>query len=493
MNQRVDPVTAKKKKNSHIKQDTARWRILVVLLTALFMSLVGVSIVNVALPSIQNALHASQSDIQWVLSGYALTFGVVLVSAGRAGDLMGRGGLFLIGTGIFTASSIAAGLAPDATWLNVARFFQGLGSGLLSPQGIGMIQQYFRGPERGRAFGYLGTVVGFSVAIGPVLGGLLIELGGPDIGWRLTFLINVPIGLMTIVLGLLWFPRPLISHIGNRKQLPSGQNSGILRSLDPIGAGLLGLAGLAGLFSFMESRSTPLTWLLLPAGLLLAYMWVRWERRYARLGGSPMVDLNIFSISSFTNGTLIMTLYFLGMTSVWVLVALYVQMGTGKTAFEAGLFGVPAALLSAYAAAWAGKRVMRYGRRIVICGLLLALLGLALSVLVAWLHEKDMVSVWWLLLTLSFIGLAQGSVISPNQALTLADVPLAYAGSSGAIMQTGQRIGTSIGIAVITAATFASLDASSSWATAVMVGFGVISLVVFLTLIVAVKDLYDRE
>ncbi|HEY9280272.1 MAG TPA: MFS transporter [Eoetvoesiella sp.] len=493
MNQRVDPVTAKKKKNSHIKQDTARWRILVVLLTALFMSLVGVSIVNVALPSIQNALHASQSDIQWVLSGYALTFGVVLVSAGRAGDLMGRGGLFLIGTGIFTASSIAAGLAPDATWLNVARFFQGLGSGLLSPQGIGMIQQYFRGPERGRAFGYLGTVVGFSVAIGPVLGGLLIELGGPDIGWRLTFLINVPIGLMTIVLGLLWFPRPLISHIGNRKQLPSGQNSGILRSLDPIGAGLLGLAVLAVLFPFMESRSTPLTWLLLPAGLLLAYMWVRWERRYARLGGSPMVDLNIFSISSFTNGTLIMTLYFLGMTSVWVLVALYVQMGTGKTAFEAGLFGVPAALLSAYAAAWAGKRVMRYGRRIVICGLLLALLGLALSVLVAWLHEKDMVSVWWLLLTLSFIGLAQGSVISPNQALTLADVPLAYAGSSGAIMQTGQRIGTSIGIAVITAATFASLDASSSWATAVMVGFGVISLVVFLTLIVAVKDLYDRE
>lgn len=491
MNRRADPVSAKKK-SLQSKPDPARWKILTVLLTSLFMSLVGVSIVNVALPSMQNALHATQSDIQWVLSGYALMFGVVLVSAGRAGDIIGRGGLFLIGTGIFTASSVAAGLAPDATWLNVARFMQGLGSGLLSPQGIGMIQQYFRGAERGRAFGYLGTVVGFSVAIGPVLGGLLIELGGPELGWRLNFLVNVPIGIITIVLGLLWFPRPLIAYAGDPEQSPSHRISSILRSLDPIGAGLLGLAVLAVLFPFMESRSSPLTWLLLPAGLVLAYIWVKWERRYARLGGSPMVDLDIFSVSSFTNGTLIMTLYFLGMSSVWVLVALYIQMGIGKTAFEAGLFGVPAALLSAYAATWAGKRVMRYGRRIVIVGLLLALLGLALSILVAFLYEKGIASIWWLLLTLSFIGLAQGSVISPNQALTLADVPLSYAGSSGAIMQTGQRIGTSIGIAVITAATFASLDASSSWATAVMVGFGVISLVVLLTLMVAIKDLYDR-
>ena len=485
-------MTADKKKNPPFEPDPARWRVLIVLLAALFMSLVGVSIVNVALPAIQNGLHASQSNIQWVLSGYALTFGVVLVSAGRAGDIMGRGGLFLIGTAIFTASSVAAGLASDATWLNVARFIQGLGSGLLSPQGIGMIQQYFRGAERGRAFGYLGTVVGFSVAVGPVFGGLLIQLGGPDLGWRLTFLINVPIGLITIVLGLLWFPRPLFSYGGNAGQAPANRNGGLLRSLDPIGSALLGLSVLAVLFPFMESRTAPITWLLLPAGLALAYIWVKWERRYARLGGSPMVDLDIFSVSSFTNGTLIMTLYFLGMTSVWVLVALYVQLGTGRSAFEAGLFGVPAALFSAYTADWAGKRIMRYGRRIVIGGILLALLGLGTSILIAFLHDKGLVNIWWLLLTLSFIGLAQGLVISPNQALTLADVPLAYAGSSGAIMQTGQRIGTSIGIAVITAATFASLEASSSWTVAVMVGFGVVALVVLLTLAVAIKDLRDR-
>src|SRR5690625_3644488 len=114
---------------------TERGRMLLVLLTAIFMSLIAVSIVNVAVPSIQDGLNASDSDIQWILSGYALSFGVVLVAAGRAGDIFGRGGIFLLGVTIFTLSSIASGLAPDANWLNAARFVQGIGSGLINPQG----------------------------------------------------------------------------------------------------------------------------------------------------------------------------------------------------------------------------------------------------------------------------------------------------------------------------------------------------------------------
>lgn len=466
------------------------------------MSLIGVSIVNVALPSIHVALDASQSDMQWVLSGYALTFGVVLVAAGRAGDLMGRGGLFLIGVAIFTLSSVAAGFSPDAAWLNGARFVQGIGSGLLNPQGLGMIQQYFRGAERGRAFGYFGTVVGFSVAIGPVLGGLLIELGGLELGWRLTFLVNVPIGIAVLILGLKWFPRPLIRRPapalpaaprgGRGRRRPAGRCPGGWRSLDPVGSILLGLAVLCVLYPFMESRAAPLTWLLLPLGAVLTAAWVRWERRAARLGHSPMVDLRIFATSSFSNGVLIMALYFLGMTSVWVLVALYVQEGLGMSALESGMFGIPAALLSSWAADWAGRRVMRYGRKIVIGGLLLALAGLGLSMAVILLQARGLASPWWLLVTLSFIGLAQGSVISPNQALTLMDVPLDYAGSSGAIMQTGQRIGTSVGIAMITAAVFWTLEAAS-WPTAAIAGFGVIALVVLAALAVAFKDLRDRR
>ncbi len=454
------------------------------LLVTIFMTLIGVSIVNVALPSIRQGLGASESDLQWVLSGYALTFGVVLVAAGRAGDIMGRGGLFLVGVGIFTVASVAAGLAPNAEWLNTARFVQGVGSGLLNPQGLGMIQHYFRGDARGRAFGYFGTAVGFSVAIGPVLGGFLIELGGPELGWRLTFLVNVPIGVTAIILGLMWFPRPLIERL---PRTGSG-----LRSLDPVGALLLGLAVLAILFPFVEGGGGAVVWLLLPLGFLLVWLWVRWERRYVRLGLSPMVDLKIFSTRSYSNGITIMTLYFMGVTSVWVLVALYVQEGDGKSALQSGAFGIPAALLSAYAAYWAGSRVARFGRKLVIGGLLLALIGLGLSIVVVIMHEAGQLSIWWLMASLSFVGLAQGAVISPNQTLTLADVPLDYAGSSGAIMQTGQRIGTAIGIAIITAATFSTL-AVSSWSTAMVVGFALISVVVFLALLVALKDLRDRR
>ncbi|HEX7381590.1 MAG TPA: MFS transporter [Nevskiaceae bacterium] len=469
-------------------RDATRWRVLAVLLIAVFMSLVCVSIVNVALPSIRGGLHTTLADLQWVLSGYALTFGVVLVPAGRAGDLMGRGGIFVLGVALFTAASVAAGFAPSAGWLNVARFVQGFGSGFLAPQAMGMIQHYFRGDDRGRAFGFLGSTVGVAVAVGPVLGGFLIKLGGLDWGWRLTFLVNVPVGALATVLALCWFPRPLL----HRAQTDAGARvPHPLLSLDPVGSVLVGLAVLAVLFPFVEFHASLWIWLLLPAGLGLAAGWVAWERWYARRGQSPMVDLRIFATSSFSNGTLIMALYFLGMTSVWVLVALYMQDGLGMSALEASLVGIPAALLAAWSASWAGVRVAVYGRKVVIGGLVIGIIGLLSSTVVVLAEHAIGTSVWWLLLTLSLVGIAQGSVISPNQTLTLSEVPLDYAGSSGAIMQTGQRIGTSVGIAVITAAVFATLP-HNSWAVAVTLGFLSIALVLLVALAVAFKDLRDR-
>ncbi len=471
--------------------DAARWRVLAVLLSTIFMSLIGVSIVNVALPTIQHGLHASQSDLQWVLSGYALTFGVVLVAAGRAGDIMGRGGWFIVGVAVFTAASVAAGLAPSPRALNIARFVQGVGSGLINPQGIGMIQQYFSGEDRARAFGYFGSMVGVSVAIGPVLGGVLIGLGGAELGWRLAFLINVPLGLGVIALALRWFPRPLFHHW--RRSPGSTRDSPVRlwRALDPVGSLLLGSVVFAVLFPLMEYRTSNASWLMFPIGLALVWAWVRWERRLARAGGSPMVDLGIFATRSFTNGSLIMALYFLGMTSIWVIVALYFQQGAGKSAFEAGLVNIPASILSAWSAHWAGAHVMRLGRRVVIGGLMLGLAGLLLCIGVAGLHGRGAISIWWLVVALIPIGLAQGAIISPNQTLTLMEVPLAYAGSSGAVMQTGQRIGTSVGIALITSVLFAAL-AVTSWSTAVMLSFALIAGVFALALTVAFKDLRDR-
>lgn len=413
------------------------------LVVSLFMSLIDVSIVNVALPSIQTGLHASDAELQWVLLGYALTFGVGLVAAGRAGDIFGRGPLFILGVALFTAASVASGLAPTALVLNVSRAVQGIDAGIFNRQGIGMIQQYFRGAERARAFGIFGGAVGVSVAVGPLLGGLLIHAGGVEEGWRWVFYVNLPVGILAIVLAAIWIPKPLLNR--NRAEAappgPPGVRSerqGRHRDLDVTGAVILGLAVVAVLFPFLQSRESGAVWLALPVGLVLVAVWLWWERRYKGLGREPMVDLEIFRTTSFANGTLLVSLYFLGMTSVWVLVAL------------------------------------------------------ALSILVVWLHAEGRASEWWLLGTLSFIGVAQGSVISPNQALTLAEVPLKYAGSSGGIMQTGQRIGTSVGIAIITAIAFTVLG-RGDWALAFNVGFAAIFVVVVLALVVGYVDLRGRH
>ena len=283
--------------------DPRRWRILAVLSVALFMAMLDVSIVTVALPSIQSGIGATESDIQWVVAGYALTFGVLQVASGRAGDLFGRGGLFIIGVVGFTAASVWAGLADAPLMLNLARAVQGLGAGLILPQVVGMIQQFFVGPERGRAFGIFGGVVGVAVAIGPTFGGFLIHLFGHQDGWRSVFFINLPVGIVAIALAALWFPRPLLSGRADT-------SASLARDLDPVGTVLLGLAVLGILLPFVESGASALAWVALPVGLALLAGWVAWERRYKLGGHNPMVDLDIFKVPSFRYGTLL-----LGMTS----------------------------------------------------------------------------------------------------------------------------------------------------------------------------------
>lgn len=200
-----------------------------------------------------------------------------------------------------------------------------------------------------------------------------------------------------------------------------------------------------------------------------------------------MVDLAIFAIPSFTRGSTIALLYFLGMTSVWVLVALYLQIGTGKTALQTALVGVPAALTAAVPPAGRvdGSTAGGGSSSSAASGCLVGVFG---SIVVALLQAGGHISEWWLVLSLVFVGAAQGSVISPNQTLALADVPLAYEGSPGAVMQTGQRIGTSVGIAVITSATFTVVGATGSWPGALSTGFGLIGVIVLVALVFAVRD-----
>ena len=208
------------------------------------MALLDVTIVNVALPSIQRGLHASAAQIQWVLSGYALTFGLLLVPGGRLGDIRGRRRMFLVGLVAFTLTSAAAGLARRRpAWLVIARLLQGAAAGLLTPQITGLIQQLFTGAERGRAFGVFGTTVGISAAIGPILGGLILAAFGQDDGWRYVFFVNVPIGVVAVVLAMRLLPR-------------AGPRQGSVRSqIDGVGALLLGVGVVAAAAAARESSS----------------------------------------------------------------------------------------------------------------------------------------------------------------------------------------------------------------------------------------------
>ena len=445
----------------HAPRDT-RSRILAVLLSALFMSLLSVSIVNVALPSIQTSLNASNSAIQWALSGYSLALGVIMVAAGRAGDILGRGRIFLAGVVVFGLASAVSALAPDATVLDVGRFFMGFGAGLFTPQVGGLIQEHFRGFERARAFGAFGAVVGVAVGIGPTFGGFLIGALPGELGWRMTVGVNVPVAGAVVVLGCMWIPRD--DGDRNREHL--------LRRLDPVGAALLGVAIVGVMLPFMLASQKPWAWWFLPGGLATLAVWWGWELALSHRGrGEAMVDPSLFRIPSFTLGSAMITVFFAGMTSVMVIEALFIQRGLGRSALVSGLVVLPAALAQVYSAPLAGRLVRTWGRKVVVWGLWINVLGLALIGAVA-LLLTDGGSVWWLVPASLPLGFGNGWVASPNQALTLREVPVSTGGTASGIMQTGQRIATAVGSAAVTGIFFHNV--SDGYPRALVLSFTVI-------------------
>lgn len=460
-------------------QTPHRGLILAALIVPLFMALMGVSIVNVSLPAIQDGLDASTSQLQWVLSGYALTFGLLLVPAGRMGDVYGRERLFLAGVGLFALASLGAALAPSATLLNVCRLVMGLGSGLFNPQILGMVQQHFHGPDRARAFGVMGSVIGVAMAIGPLVGGLIIGALGPDLGWRWVFGVNVPVGVLAVLAGWLWLPR---TH-----RRPAARVD-----LDPVGVAVFGAAMLALMLPFLRVTTSPLIWLALPVGLGLGVSWLTWEGRYGRRGGEPMVDLVLLREPGFAYGTALIFCYFVGLTPSWAVLALFVQEGMGYSALVAGALTVPAALAGSVASVVGGRLVSRRGRPLVAWGVVVAVLGQLGSAGLALAAGEGALALWALGGVFLVVGVGQGLVIGPNQSLTLAEVPVANGGAAGGVMQTGQRMGGAMGLAVGTGTLYAVLDSSGDWHRAVFLAFLVSSLATLVALVVAVADARRR-
>lgn len=449
-----------------------RWRALSVCLVAAFMTLLDVSIVNVALPSIRSGLDASDAQLQWILSGYALTFGLVLVPAGRLGDARSRRAVFMAGLALFTLASAGAGLAPTILLLVLARLVQGVAGGILNPQVAGLIQQLFQGAERGRAFGALGAVIGVATAVGPLLGGALIALGGDAEGWRWVFYVNIPVGVAALFLAWRLLPAPIY-----------GERQG----LDPLGVLLLGAGVVSVLLPFVQERQWHggLKWLLVLAGAALIAVFAWWERR-AR---TPMVDLELFRLRSYALGTAIALLYFAGFTAVFFIFTLYLQNGLGYSALGAGVAITPFAVGSGLASAVGGRVVTRYGRPLVAAGLVVVLIGLGAAWLAVELRPGPGVA-WATVGPLLVAGIGTGLVIAPNQTLTLSEVHYTEGGSAAGVLQTGQRVGTAMGIAAVGAVFFAALASThGDWATAFRHGLVVVLGFVAAALAAAVADL----
>ncbi|MEV4660301.1 MFS transporter [Micromonospora sp. NPDC049301] len=458
-------------------ENRRRWQAVGVGLVAAFMTLLDVSIVNVAVPSIERALHASPSDLQWVLSGYALTFGLVLVPAGRFGDARGRRNAFVFGIALFTVTSALAGLATSPAWLVTARLLQGAAAGVVNPQVIGLIQQLFRGPERARPFGVLGATIGISTAVGPLLGGLLIAIGGEEHGWRWVFFVNVPVGILAAILGWRLLPGR-----------PEGQPD--RRRLDPIGVLLLGVGVVLVLLPLVQEQQwrTPWKWALIPAGLTVLVAFGLWERWYAR-HREPLFDLRLFSFQSYTLGSLIALVYFGGFTAIFFIFTLFLQNGLGYSALVAGLAITPFALGSAAASALGGRIVNRFGRPLVAIGLLAVVIGLAATV-VALRLAPDAPAPWVTAGPLLVAGIGSGLVIAPNQTLTLAQVPVPQAGSGAGMLQTGQRIGAAAGIAAVGSMFFSSLaNNHGNWTTAFEQSLTLAAGIIALALVAALIDI----
>ncbi|WP_341360115.1 MFS transporter [Georgenia sp. M64] len=448
---------------------TDRWRAFAVCLGAGFMTLLDVSIVNVALPSIEASLGAGPSDLQWIVAGYTLAFGLVLVPAGRLGDVRGRRTVFVAGLTGFVVASAACGLATTPEMLAVMRLVQGLAAGVLNPQVVGLIQQLFTGPERGRAFGLFGATIGVSTAVGPLLGGLLLAVFGEDQGWRAVFLVNVPLGAVLIPLALRYLPRTDRASLAPSSLVPSSGGPptadrqvttgapGARLDLDVVGLALVAVSVLCVLLPFVNAAEGGRShWWLLGVAAASVVALVAWERRVERAGRTPVIPSSLVRTPSFAFGAVVGTAYFAGFTAIFLVGTLYLQNGLGLSPLQAGLVQTPFALVGAVSAAVSGRLVQRWGRWTVVTGIVV-MSGGVLGVDLTAARLDGPAAAVWMAVWFALAGLGNGAVISPNQALTLADVPVAGGGTAGGLLQTTQRIGASVGVAGIGAVFFSSL------------------------------------
>ena len=435
------------------QSDPRRWLTLAVLLLAAFMNLLDVSIVNIAIPSIQRSLHATYADVQWALAGYTLAYALVLITGGRLGDTFGRKRLFLIGVTGFTVMSALCGVAQSPGELIAFRVVQGGMGAIMVPQVLAVIQVIFPPAERIKALAGFGVTAGLGTVSGPLLGGLLIQHNLFGLDWRSIFLINVPVGILAVAASMI-----LVRE--SRAPRPP--------RLDPGGVVLVSAALLALLFPLVQGRQygwPAWTFAAMAASVPLFALFVWYERIKARKGGSPLVELSLFRERAFSAGMAIAVAFFLGIASFALILTLFLQLGLGFTPLHAGLTFLPFSAGVLVASAAATRLAPRFGRGVTMAGALIIAAGMG-GLIVITHHYGPAVTTWDLVPGLVAAGLGLGAVIAPLADIVLARVPAQHAGSASGVFNTCLQVGNSIGIAVIGVIFFGMLGTQSATAAA---------------------------
>jgi EmrB/QacA subfamily drug resistance transporter len=412
-----------------------RWAALFVILAAEVMDLLDALITNIAAPTIRADLGGSASTIQWLGAGYTLAMAVGLITGGRLGDIFGKKKMFLVGAVGFAAGSLLCALAQSPEVLIGARVLQGLFGAVMLPQGLGLIKEMFPPAEMGAAFGLFGPIMGLSSVGGPVLAGWLIDADFFGTGWRMIFLINLPLALLAVLGGLRFLPEVRSPHP--------------LR-LDLVGMGLVSAGALLVVYPLVQGRELdwPAWMFAMLAGSAVVFALFGWyEARKQRTGGDPLVVPGLFRKRGFTGGLVTGLVFFSGMAGFSLVFSLYTQIGLGYSPLKAGLAGIPwsIGMIVGFGAA---QGIQKLGRRLIHIGTVIMAGGVSGVVLTLNLAGIG-VTPWQLAPTLIITGLGMGLIMSPFFDIVLAGVEPHETGSASGALTATQQLGSALGVAVL--------------------------------------------
>ena len=433
-----------------------RWLAAIVMITGALMDMIDVTIVNVALPTIRHDLHASATQLEWVVSGYMLAFAAVLIIAGNLGDLLGRKRVFLFGVAAFGLASLGAGLAGSGAELITARFVQGATAAAMAPQVLATFRAIFTGSERGKAFGIYGAMLGFASAVGLVLGGVLTDANLFGWSWRAVFFVNIPVSACALIAGLRLVPETR-DPAARRPDVP--------------GAILLASSLVAIVYPLLEGRQLgwpAWVWLMLAAGVtgLVGLGVVEARRRGQR--SSPLLRAGLFRVPAFAAGLGVQLAFSAGLQGFFLSFALWLQAGELFSPLKAGLTLVAFSVGSFIGAPAAVPLAQRHGRSVLAAGGVLMVAGIA-GVALAARHVGVHGSPWPITPGLVVAGAGLALLVIPLVNVVLAAVSVEVAGGASGLFSTAQQLGGALGVALLGTVFFGYLDGHSFQAALVHV------------------------